>query len=90
MAKSRWGVRSRHCQSSLILQMNCIKSVEWDSGTTKRLSKNLSDPSALERVLLPSCQPAEAVGSKLDPEKWQSRTEGSVRLADSTWTFCVC
>lgn len=28
---------------------------------------------------LPSCQPAKAVGRRLDSEKWQSRTKDSVR-----------
>lgn len=33
--------------------MKCIKSGEYDSGTTKNLNMNLSDPSALEKI--PTC-----------------------------------
>lgn len=36
--------------------MKCIKSIEWDRGTTKRLSKNLSYPSGLGRIH--TCCPA--------------------------------
>ena len=72
--------------------MECIKSGEYHSETTRKLNKNLSEPSALERT--PACYPPANLLRLWDTvqqyaKKWQSGMRCSVWFTDSILTFCL-